>query len=61
MPNGKTGRILDDNKKYFAAQVEILNSEKCYGIAADDTMIAVFHYGCEGKDSELIAWVKLFD
>ncbi len=58
LPNGKTGKILDDNKKYRATQVEIPGSEKCYGIAADENMIAVYRYGCAGKDSELIAWVK---
>ncbi|MFV0330002.1 MAG: hypothetical protein ACK5KL_09330 [Dysgonomonas sp.] len=59
LPNGRMGKILDDNKKYLATQVEIPNSDKCYGIAADEMMIAVFRYGCEGKDSELIAWVRL--
>ncbi|MDR3059852.1 MAG: hypothetical protein LBU84_17160 [Prevotella sp.] len=61
LPNGRMGKILDDNKKYLATQVEIPNSDKCYGIAADEVMIAVFRYGCEGKDSELIAWVRLDD
>ncbi len=59
LPNGKTGKILDDHKKYWATQVEILGSEKCYGIAADEAMIAVYRYGCGGSDSELIAWVRL--
>ncbi|MDR2036539.1 MAG: hypothetical protein LBQ60_01305 [Bacteroidales bacterium] len=61
LPNGKTGKILDDNKRYLAVQVEISNNEKCYGVAADETMIAVFCYGCGGRDSELIAWVRLSD
>jgi len=59
LPNGKTGKILDDSRRYFATQIEIPNSDKGYGIAADRTMIAVFRYGCEGRDSELIAWVKI--
>lgn len=61
LPNGKTGKILEDNKKYLAAQIEISNSEECYGIAADETMIAVFRYGCGGKDSKLVAWIRLSD
>lgn len=61
LPNGETGKILDDNKKYLGAQVEIPNSEKCYGIAADEGMIAVFCYGCGGKDSEVVAWIKMLD
>ncbi len=58
LPNGKTGKILDDNKKYWAAQVEIPGSEKCYGIAADERIIAVYRYGCGGSDSELVLWTK---
>lgn len=58
LPNGQTGKVLDDNKRYWATQVEIPGSEKCYGVAADASMIAVFRYGCQGKDSELVAWVK---
>ncbi len=58
LPNGKTGKILNDEKKYLATQVEIPGSEKCYGIAADENMIAIYKYGCAGKDSELIAWVR---
>lgn len=61
LPNGEMGKILDDNKKYLAAQIEIPNDEdeRCYGIAADETMIAIFRYGCGGKNSELVAWVRL--
>ncbi len=58
LPDGKTGKILDDKKKYWATQVEIYGSEKCYGVAADENMIAVYRYGCAGKDSELIVWVR---
>lgn len=59
LPNGKRGKILDDNKKYLATQVEIPHSDRCYGIAADENMIVIFQYGCEGKESELVAWIKL--
>jgi len=58
-PNGATGKILDDNKKYLAAQVERAEGDRCYGVAADDKQIAVFSYGCQGRDAELILWIKL--
>lgn len=58
-PNGNTGKILDDTKKYFATQVERPGSDKCYGVAADENQIAVFLYGCGGCDSELVLWMKL--
>ncbi|MDD4689327.1 MAG: hypothetical protein PHE51_06235 [Eubacteriales bacterium] len=57
MPNGNTGKILDDNKKYYANQVD--GTDKCYGVAADENQIAVYRYGCNGTDAELVAWVKL--
>lgn len=59
LPNGKTGKILDDNKKYYANQIDIEGSDKCFGVAADDNMIAVFRYGCNGADAELILWKKI--
>ncbi len=58
-PNGATGKILDDHKKYYAIQVERAGSDRCYGIAADENQIAVFTYGCCGKDAELVLWLKL--
>jgi hypothetical protein len=59
LPNGVTGKILDDNRKYYGAQAERIGCDKCYGIAADDNQIAVFSYGCDGKDAELVIWLKL--
>lgn len=59
LPNGATAKILDDRKTYRGAQVEKTDSERCYGIAADDRQIAVYEYGCQGRDAELIAWVKI--
>jgi len=59
LPNGETGKILDDSKTYYGTQVEQSDSGRCYGIAADETQIAVYEYGCNGSDAELIAWVKL--
>lgn len=59
LPNGIMGKILDDNKKYYGIQVEKNNSNRCYGIAADNDQLAVFEYGCNGSDAELVVWVKL--
>jgi hypothetical protein len=59
LPNGKTGKLLDDNKKYFATQVEQAGTDKCYGIAADEKQIAIFLYGCNGADAELVIWASI--
>lgn len=59
LPNGKTAKILDDSKKYFANQINIDGSDECYGVAACEEFIAVFKYGCNGADAQLILWKKL--
>ncbi len=59
LPNGSTGKILDNSKKYFANQVEKKDSDRCYGIAADNQQLAVYEYGCNGTEAVLIAWVSL--
>lgn len=56
LPNGCTGKILDDKKTYLAAQVEIPGKERCYGVAADEKQIAVYQYGCNGTDAVLYFW-----
>lgn len=58
-PNGTTGKILDDNRKYYGIQVERQGSDRCYGVATDENQIAVFTYGCGGSDAELVLWLKL--
>lgn len=58
LPNGSAGKLLDDDKTYCAAQVEKAGSDRCYGIAADGRQIAVYEYGCNGADAELVAWIK---
>ena len=57
LPNGKSAKILDDNKLYMGCQVEIAGTDKCYGVAADEKQIAVYRYGCNGADAKLVAWV----
>lgn len=58
-PNGATGKILDDSRKYYGIQVERPGSDQCYGVAADENQIAVFSYGCGGGDAELVLWIRL--
>lgn len=54
LPNGIKAKLLDDNKKYYANQIDIEGSDKCYGVAADENFIIVYRYGCDGADAELI-------
>lgn len=59
LPNGQTGKILDDSTTYSATQVEQTDSERCYGVAADDEQLAVYEYGCNGANAVLVAWLRL--
>ncbi len=59
LPNGETAKILDDNKMYYTAQLPKQNSDRCYGLVTDKKQIAVFEYGENGIDSELIIWKKI--
>lgn len=54
LPNGVKAKLLDDNKKYYANQIDIENSDKCYGVAADENFIVVYKYGCNGANAELV-------
>ena len=58
LPNGAFAKILDDSKKYWACEV-CAGDDGCFGIAANDTQIAVFSYLEGGKDCTLVAWIKL--
>lgn len=59
LPNGVRVKLLDDSKKYYANQIDVEGSEKCYGVAADENYIVVYKYGCEGADAELVQIKRL--
>lgn len=59
LPNGQFGKILQDNCIYYANQIDKKSDDRCYGIASDGKQLAVYEYGCEGKDAKLIAWVRV--
>jgi len=54
LPNGQSVKLLNDDKKYYANQIDIDDSDKCYGVAADESFIAVYKYGCAGADANLV-------
>jgi len=54
LPSGQSVKLLDDHKKYYANQIDIADSDKCYGVACDENFIVVYKYGCEGKDAEFV-------
>ena len=45
-------------KVYLGSQVEKHNSDRCYGLVADDNYLLVCEYGCNGVEPEIILYKK---
>ena len=58
LANGQSVKLLDDNKVYLGNQIEKPNSDRCYGIVADESYLLVCEYGCEGINPEIILYKK---
>lgn len=58
LPSGQKIRLLDDRKVYLGYQLEKENSDRCYGLVADDHFLLVCEYGCNGADPEIIVYKK---
>lgn len=58
LPNGQKVKLLKDNDIYLGNQIEIPNSDRCYGIVADEEYLLVCQYGCMGADPEIVAYVR---
>ncbi len=58
VPNGQKIRLLRDDRVYWGNQIERPDSERCYGIVADEKYLLVCEYGCGGADPEIILYKK---
>ena len=58
LPSGQTVKLLKDDKVYLGNQLHKRNSDRCYGIAADETYLLVCEYGELGSDAEIIVYKK---
>ena len=58
LPNGEKIKLLDDAKIYLGYQLEKANSDRCYGLVADDKYMFVCEYGCNGSAPEIIVYKK---
>ena len=58
LPNGKTVKFWDDNRIYLGNQIEKKNSERCYGIVADEENLLVCEYGENGSGAEIVIYKK---
>lgn len=51
-------KLLEDNCVYLGNQIEIPDSNRCYGIVADDHYLLVCEYGCNGTEPQIILYKK---
>ena len=58
LPNREKMKLLDDTKIYLGYQVEKANSDRCYGLVADNSHLLVCEYGCNGAEPEIIVYKK---
>jgi len=58
LPGGMKTKLLDDTKIYLGYQMEKKDSDRCYGLAADDHNLLVCEYGCNGSEPEIVIYKR---
>lgn len=59
LPSGQTVKLWDDNSTYYGAELCRKDSDRCYGLAADDGHLLVCEYGDGGSDAEIVIYQRL--
>ena len=58
LANGQTVKLLVDNKVYLGNQIEIPDSDRCYGVVADEEYLLVCQYECGGADPQIVLYKR---
>lgn len=58
LPGGQQIKLWDDDRVYLGNQIKKKNSERCYGLTADENYLLVCEYGENGSDAEIIVFRK---
>ena len=58
LANGYTVRFLKDSDIYLGNQVEQADSDRCYGVVANEDFILICEYGCSGSDPEIVLYKR---
>ncbi len=58
LPNGHTVKFWDDNRIYLGNQLHKMDSDRCYGIIADEKYLMVSEYSSYGTDAEIIVFKR---
>ena len=58
LPSGQKIKFWDDDRVYLGNQICKKNSNRCYGLTADENYLLVCEYGDNGSDAEIIVYKK---
>lgn len=58
LPGGQAVKFWDNDKIILGNQLHKKDSDRCYGIAADEKYLLVCEYGCEGSDAEIVVYQR---
>ncbi len=58
LPGGQTVKFWNDNKIYLGNRICKKNSDKYYGLIADENFLLVCEYGNNGDNPEIVVFKK---
>lgn len=58
LSNGTTVKFLNDKDIYLGNQIERQDSERCYGVVANEDFILICEYGCNGSDQGIVLYKR---
>ncbi len=58
LANGSMVQFLKDNDIYLGNQIEQADSDRCYGVVANEEFILICEYGCNGSDPEIVLYKR---
>lgn len=58
LPNGDTVKFLQDQRVYLGTQIAQPDSDRFYGIVADDQFLLISSYGPGGEAPDLVLYKK---
>ena len=56
LSNGTSVKFLNDKDVYLGNQIEKNDSERCYGVVANEDFILVSEYGCNGAEPKIVLY-----
>lgn len=58
LPGGQNIKFWDDDRIYLGNQICKKNSDRCYGLTADEAYLLVCEYGSGGSDAEIVVYKR---